>query len=44
MKLNLLCIIVSALIVGCASLNVAWNASYNMPQIARQVSPIVPVK
>jgi len=26
---------------ACAGLHVSWNASYNMPQIAKQVNPAV---
>lgn len=28
-------------LAACAGLHVSWNASYNMPQIAKQVNPTV---
>jgi len=31
------------ILAACAGLNVSWNASYNMPQIAKQVNPAVDI-
>ena len=35
-------LVVVFMLSGCAGLNVSWNASYNMPQIANQVNPALP--
>ena len=50
MKAKLLgAIFATVFIAACAGLNVSWNASYNMAQIAKQVNvpvalPALPVK